>query len=170
MPSVAEQLRQAREQRKLSVHQVAEATKIKTDHVRAMESGHYEVFAAPVYLRGFVRNYATLLHLNVPQLMEELDAELSQSEQFRESVSLAPRQRTVLDVLILLVAKVNWRLLLSFAIMAFLVSLAIWGYRAWRRSQATDPLGNLGPGLYQQRQSNSGEMLPLPLPAAPRKP
>jgi len=169
MPSVAEQLRQAREQRNLSVHQVAEATKIKTDHVRALESGQYEVFAAPVYIRGFVRAYATLLCLDVPQLMGELDGELSQSAQFRELPSLAPRQRTLLDVLSLLVAKVNWLRVLSFAVLVCMLSLAIWGYRAGRRSHPTDPLGNLGPGLYQPRQSNAGEMLPLPTPAAPQK-
>jgi len=169
MPSVAEQLRQAREQRKLSIHQVAEATKIKTDHVRALESGQYQVFAAPVYIRGFVRGYATLLRLNVPQLMNELDGELSQIEQFREPGSLVPRQRTWIDVLILLVAKVNWRLILFFAILVLIVSLAIGGFRTWRRSRAIDPLGNLGPGLYQPRQSNGGEMLPLTTPTVPQK-
>ncbi len=169
MPSVAEQLRQAREQRKLSVHQVAETTKIKTDHVRALEAGNYDVFAAPVYIRGFVRTYATLLHLDVSQLMGELDSELSQSKQFRESVGLAPRERTLLDVASLLVAKVNWRLVFSFAVLVCFVLLAIWGYRAWRRSQTADPLSNLGPGLYQSRQGNTGEMLPLPTPAPPQK-
>src|SRR5262245_19018915 len=110
MPSVAEQLLQAREQRKLSVHQVAEATKIKTDHIRALEAGNYEVFAAPVYIRGFVRTYATILHLDIPQLMAELDGELSQNKQFTEVHSLVPRERTFVDVLSLLVAKLNWRL------------------------------------------------------------
>ncbi|MCI0537290.1 MAG: helix-turn-helix domain-containing protein, partial [Verrucomicrobiales bacterium] len=169
MPSVAEQLRQAREQRNLSVHQVAEATKIKTDHIRALEAGHYEVFAATVYIRGFVRAYATLLRLDVPQLMVELDGELSLIEQFRGPSSLLPKQRTFLDVLSLLVAKVHWRLVLSFAVFVIIVLSAISGYRAWRRSQATDPLGNLGPGLFQPRQSNPGEMLPLPAPGPPRK-
>src|SRR5207237_9986237 len=163
-----EQLRQAREQRKISVHQVAEATKIKTDHIRALESGQYQVFAAAVYIRGFVRTYATLLGLNVPELMGELDAELSQIEQFRELASLAPRQRTWLDVLSLRVAKVNWRRVLTFALLACIVWLGIWGYRGWRRSQATDPLSHLGPGLYEPRSGNTGEMLPLPTSPAPR--
>jgi cytoskeletal protein RodZ len=168
MPSVAEQLRQAREQRKLSVHQVAEATKIKTDHVRALESGEYKVFAAPVYIRGFVRAYATLLRLNVTELINELDDELSQSELFREPTSLVPRQRTWLDGLSLLVAKVNWRLALSCAILILVACLAAWGYRTWRRARAVDPLGNLGPGLYQPPRGNTGEVLPLPAPSPNR--
>ena len=66
MPTVAEQLRAAREAQGLTVYQVADATKIKTDHVRALDEGNFDVFSAPVFIRGFVRTYATLLHLEVP--------------------------------------------------------------------------------------------------------
>src|SRR5262245_434106 len=114
MPMVGEQLRQAREQRKLSVHEVAEATKIKTDHIRALESGRYEAFSAPVYIRGFVRGYATYLRLNMPEILSQLDSELAQIERFREPASLVPRERTWLDVISLLVATINFRFVLSF--------------------------------------------------------
>jgi len=66
MSTVAEQLRQAREARHLTVQQAAEITKIRTDHLRALEEGNFEVFSAPVYIRGFVRSYSTLLKMEVP--------------------------------------------------------------------------------------------------------
>ena len=84
MPTVAEQLRTSREAQSLTVYQVAEITKIRTDHVRALEEGKYEAFAAPVYIRGFVRTYAGLLKLDVPRLMSLLETELSQTEKFHE--------------------------------------------------------------------------------------
>jgi cytoskeletal protein RodZ len=56
MPTVAEQLRAARETKKLTVQQVADKTKIRTDHVRALEDGNFSVFSAPVYIRGSVKN------------------------------------------------------------------------------------------------------------------
>ena len=59
MASVAEQLRAAREAKNLTVSQVAETTKIRGDHIRALEEGNYNVFVAPVYSRGFIRTYAT---------------------------------------------------------------------------------------------------------------
>ena len=59
MPTVAEQLRAAREAKKLSVQQVADATKIRTDHIRALEDGNFNVFSAPIYIRGSVKNYGT---------------------------------------------------------------------------------------------------------------
>ncbi len=61
MSTVAEQLRQAREARNLTEQQIVEITKIRTDHLRALEEGNFDVFSAPVYIRGFVRSYATLL-------------------------------------------------------------------------------------------------------------
>ena len=73
MPSVGEQLRAAREAQNLTVYQVAEVTKIRTDHIRALDDGNYDVFSAPVYVRGFVRSYGTMLKLDLPPLIEQLN-------------------------------------------------------------------------------------------------
>src|SRR5258706_14814822 len=43
MSAVSDQLRQARESQKISVQQVAEVTKIRTDHLRALEEGNFDV-------------------------------------------------------------------------------------------------------------------------------
>src|SRR5882762_932289 len=91
MATVSEQLRRAREQQNLDIYQVAEITKIKTDHVRALESGNFDTFSAPVYIRGFVRTYATMLKLDVRELLAELDAELGRSERFAEPPPLTNR-------------------------------------------------------------------------------
>ena len=84
MSTVAEQLRQAREAKHLTVQQVAETIKIRSDHVRALEEGNFNVFSAPVYIRGFVRTYSTLLKLDVPRVMVALDGELGQTKKFAE--------------------------------------------------------------------------------------
>ena len=76
MSSVAEQLRSGREAKNLTVHQVAEITKIRTDHIRALEEGNFSVFSAPVYIRGFVRSYAQVLKLDTMQVMSALETEL----------------------------------------------------------------------------------------------
>lgn len=61
MPTVAEQLRAAREARKVTITQMAEVTKIRTDHLRALEEGNFNAFSAPIYIKGSVKNYATQL-------------------------------------------------------------------------------------------------------------
>jgi len=97
MSTVAEQLRAAREANKLTVEQVADMTKIRTDHVRALEEGNFSVFSAPVYIRGSVKNYATRLKLDVTAIMAELDAELGRTENFSEPPALVEESNKPLD-------------------------------------------------------------------------
>ena len=64
MATVGEQLKMAREAQRLTVTQVAEMTKIRSDHIRAIDQSNYDVFSAPVYIRGFVRTYASAVKLD----------------------------------------------------------------------------------------------------------
>ena len=169
MPTVAEQLRSAREARKLTIHEIAEATKIRGDHIRALEAGDFNVFTAPVYIRGFVRTYATLLKLEVPQVMAALDAELRQTEKFSEPPSLSGEPGGALDFVMLQLSKVNWQkalVVLAGAALVLILVVTIW---VWRNHRAADPLSGMPPGVYQPTQHQSGETLPLPKPP-PRQP
>ena len=163
MPTVSEQLRRAREEQKLDLYQVAEITKIKTDHLRALESGQFDVFSAPVYIRGFVRTYATVLKLDLRQLQADLDAELGRSEKFRDPPPLTNRARGPLDFLMLQFSKLNWRILVA-ALVGAVVLLLVAAWFRGRSGPQADPLKNLGPGLYQPPADQSGETLPVPAP------
>jgi len=164
MPTVSEQLRQAREAQKLTVHQVAEVTKIRTDHLRALEEGNFDVFSAPVYIRGFVRSYCNLLKLDVPQIMAALDAELSKTQKFAEPPPFSGPPRGVLDFFMLQLSKIDWRKGLI-ALSALLVLLIVFFvFLIWRHYRTTDPLADLKPGVYHSTQTVSGQTLPLPAP------
>ena len=168
MPTVAEQLRAAREAHGLTVYQVAEITKIRTDHIRALEEGNYNIFAAPVYIRGFVRTCSGVLKLDLPEVMAALDEELGQTEKFHEPPPLGDEPRGFVDILMLQLSKVNWRVALPSLGVALLLLVAVLGYRAWRNHQSKDPLADLGPGLYQPKHKQPGDTLALP-PASPKK-
>jgi cytoskeleton protein RodZ len=162
MSTVAEQLRQAREAQKLTVQELAEITKIRSDHIRALEEGNFNVFSAPVYIRGFVRTLSTLLKLDVPQVMSNLESELGATVKFREPPPLTDQPRTPVDFVMLQLSKVNLRRgalilggLAAVVIVIYLVAVS-------RHAKRTDPLAGLKPGVYQP--SNSGETLPLPAP------
>jgi cytoskeletal protein RodZ len=170
MATVAEQLRQARQAAGLSLHQIAETTKMRTDHVAALEEGNYDTFVAPVYIRGFVRTYARLLHLDEAAVMTALDAELGQTSKFREPPSLGGgADGGALDAAMLRFSRINWRIALP-AIMIVVVLLAVIVVgRAVRHRQAADPLGGITPGLYQPATTPAGETLPLPSTNAPAR-
>src|SRR6266704_597680 len=130
MPTVAEQLQRAREEQKLSIYQVAEITKIKTDHVRALESGQFDSFSAPVYIRGFVRTYARVLKLDESQVVADLEAELGQTEKFREPPPLTNKPRGALDLLMLKLSRLNWRVASAVLGVAVVLVIARMGYRS----------------------------------------
>ena len=172
MSTVAEQLHQAREAQHLTVQHVAEITKIRTDHLRALEEGDYNVFSAPVYIRGFVRCYATLLKLPVKEVMASLDAELSQTKKFAEPPSLSGHSGSLVDTIMLQLSKVDWRRgLLALGVAGGLAGLVL-AFVLWRHYQTVDPLAGLKPGIYQAVTNSPGDTLALPTPApapAPRR-
>src|SRR5208283_4812905 len=110
MSTVAEQLRAAREAGNLTVEQVADVTKIRTDHVRALEEGKFNVFSATIYIRGSVKLYARLLKLDEAKLLAALDTELKGTERFSEPPPLVETKKNMLDAVILLLAKLNWKI------------------------------------------------------------
>lgn len=161
MPTVAEQLKAAREQRGMSLQEVVDTLQLKADHIRALEEGRYTAFAAPVYVRGFTRTYATLLKLNVPELMKQLDAELGGVKKFQDSTS-GPREKTFLDWVMLQLSKLDWRFVLPLVGVIIFAVILIFGYRAWRSHSNRDPLADLKPGLYRPAAPGIGETLPVP--------
>lgn len=169
MPTVAEQLRQAREARNLTVSQVAEVTKMRTDHIRALEEGDYNVFSAPVYIRGFVRTYSTFLKLEVREVMASLDSELGGTKNFSEPPALTDESNGALDFLTLQLSKLSVKKVLSLLVLFGVVALIISGVSSLRSGHKSDPLAKLPPGVYKPVHSNIGETLPLPV-AQPRRP
>jgi cytoskeletal protein RodZ len=159
MPSVGEQLRQAREAQKLQVHEVVDVTHIRGDHLRALEEGNYSVFSAPVYIRGFVRSYSTLLKLDTEKLLEQLGQELADSGQVDPTLTPAPRG--LLDLAMFQLSKFSrrmvWPLVGIGAVLVVIVGCYFW----WTHARNQDPTVGLGDGLYQA-PANSGDTLPLP--------
>jgi cytoskeletal protein RodZ len=65
-----------RGERGLSIEQVAMSTRLRPEHLRALEADDHTQFAAPVYLKGNLRTYAVFLGLDP----EDLIAQLSEAE------------------------------------------------------------------------------------------
>lgn len=164
MPTVAEQLRSAREARRLTIQEVAEVTKMRTDHVRALESGDYDFFVAPVYIRGFVRGYAQLLKLEPTEIMRTLDEELARTEKFAEPPSLMGEERTPLDFLMLQLSRIHWRVVLPVTVLLLVLFIAFWAQRAVSTRRARNPAAGVEPALYQPARPSPGNTLPLPAP------
>lgn len=160
MSTVAEQLRTAREAKNLTVEQVAEMTKIRTDHIRALEEGNFNVFSAQIYIRGSVKNYSAMLKLDTPALLAALDAELDLTEKYSEPPPLVEPENTLVDRLTLLLANINWKMLFIVLAGVGVIVVIVGSIWAWRHRQHNELPKNLPPAVYQP--GNAGDTLPLP--------
>lgn len=76
MPGVGAQLRAAREALGIPMQDVATALKLGERQLEALEGGNWQLLPGATFVRGFVRNYARLVHLDPLPLMRQLDATL----------------------------------------------------------------------------------------------
>ena len=89
MLKVGAYLRTQRERKGLSYEQIHEITRISPDILKKIEEG--ETLSAPIFLRGFIKNYARALGLDPAPLLKELeeDEKLSQ-ESVEEEIEELP--------------------------------------------------------------------------------
>jgi cytoskeletal protein RodZ len=160
MSSVAEQLRTAREAKNLTIEQVADLTKIRTDYVRALEEGDFAAFSAPIYIRGSVRSYATLLKMDVNGILGALNVELKGTQKFSEPPPLVEQKKTLVDTFTLVLAKLNWRAGFLVVVAVVVIGGIVGGWMTWRHHKRSDPLKDVAPVIYQP--ASSGDTLALP--------
>ncbi|MBI5296563.1 MAG: DUF4115 domain-containing protein [Chloroflexi bacterium] len=78
--SLGQRLKFARQERRLSVEQAAEATRIRPHYLQALEADDYSVMPSSVQARGFLRNYASFLGLDLQSILDELQAARPQEQ------------------------------------------------------------------------------------------
>ena len=72
--TIGERLEEARKRKGISVREAAEATKIRSDFLLAMESNTFDSSLPEIYTRGFLKNYATFLKVEYEQVLTDYDA------------------------------------------------------------------------------------------------
>jgi cytoskeleton protein RodZ len=75
-PSVGERLRAAREEKKLSLEDVAAQTRIPRRHLESIEAADWDHLPAPTYTIGFARSYASVVGLDRAEVADQLRAEM----------------------------------------------------------------------------------------------
>ena len=81
-PSLGRMLREARECLGLSVADVADQIKFAPRQIEALESDDFQRLPEMPFVRGFVRSYARILHLDAQMLLAALPQAETVSTQF----------------------------------------------------------------------------------------
>jgi cytoskeleton protein RodZ len=150
-PAVGQRLASARQAKGLSLDYVAEKLKLSVHQVEAIEADDFSHLPAPVFVRGFVRNYARLLEIDPNSLLTALEMEQRPTEQLT-----APSEGVRLEG-----SRVRkWLLVPLLLLLLFLALVA--GLYAWL-SQGEDAL--VTSGELAQPVAPMVETTPVPLPA-----
>ncbi|OPY57214.1 MAG: cytoskeletal protein RodZ [Pelotomaculum sp. PtaU1.Bin035] len=67
---IGQKLKEARENRGLTLESVEGETKIRRKYLQAMEDEQFQLLPGPVYAKSFLKNYARFLALNVEEALE----------------------------------------------------------------------------------------------------
>lgn len=145
-------LRAERERRGFSTQKVAEQLHVDVWVVEALESGRHASLGAPVYVKGHLRKYATLLGLDADALVaacsEQADPPL---------VFLKPAARSRRRI------RVPWKALLIGAALLAIGAAAAWGYRMWRERSVAPPQAVLRPAASAQPAFATTAAVPSPV-------
>ncbi|MFS0823541.1 helix-turn-helix domain-containing protein [Bacillus sp. 1P02SD] len=76
MTELGSRLKEAREQKSLSLDDLQQITKIQKRYLVGIEEGNYSVMPGKFYVRAFIKQYAEAVGLNPEQLFEEFKSEI----------------------------------------------------------------------------------------------
>src|SRR4051794_20691443 len=76
VPTVGQRLRAAREEKGLSLEDIAAQTRIPQRHLESIETADWDKLPAPTYTTGFAKSYASAVGLDRVEVGEQLRAEM----------------------------------------------------------------------------------------------
>jgi cytoskeletal protein RodZ len=135
-------LRRQREMREIDLFEIAERTKISLRYLRAMEQDRFDVLPAPVFARGFLREYAKVVGLNPDEVVNFF---LAAHRELRDPDPAAEQERAAAPVT---PGPAPWSAglavaLVGVAALAVVAFLAFWAESRRGGRGAEPPPGNL---------------------------
>ena len=88
LASFGEELRREREIRGISLKEISDATKISKRFLEAIERNDHKTLPAPVFTRGFVREYARYLGLNSEDIVNRYNFAAAGDDRIEQSTHL----------------------------------------------------------------------------------
>ena len=96
--SIGKILREAREEKGLSVADVSAETKINKKYIQALEDGNYLLIPSQVYAKGFVKAYSNYLGLDAKSLVGELMDFYKSREEGRKTILSTQKIQKIISI------------------------------------------------------------------------
>jgi cytoskeleton protein RodZ len=94
LASFGEELRREREIRGISLKEIADATKISKRFLEALERNDHRTLPAPVFTRGFVREYARYVGLNAEEMVNRYNFAAANDDRIEKPPPVAKYPQT----------------------------------------------------------------------------
>jgi cytoskeletal protein RodZ len=137
LASFGEELRREREIRGISLKEISDATKISKRFLEAIERNDHRTLPAPVFTRGFVREYARYLGLNAEEMVTRYnyaavgDDRIEQSSHLQQLAKPATTEAKGIPR-----ARIDRNVVLLFVIVIALSLMTWWALRFKREARA----------------------------------
>jgi cytoskeletal protein RodZ len=171
LASFGEELRREREIRGISLKEIADATKISKRFLEALERNDHRTLPAPVFTRGFVREYARYVGLNAEEMVNRYNFASANDDRIekppqvekyavtppRDISPKPPRKRGIPPVY----SRVDRNLMAALFIAAALAAMAWWAvhYRRIDQDASAEPIPVV--------TTTAAATVPPPLPPTP---
>ena len=156
LPTVGERLRAAREERGLSLEDVAAQTRIPQRHLVAIETADWDSLPAPTYTIGFAKSYASAVGLDRTDIGSQLREEMGGQRFASNSADVfepADPARTMPKGLVI------------GAILAVIVLIAVMSWLNKRSLEQPGPTTNAGIAQNSAAAPTAPSPAPTPIPA-----
>ncbi len=80
-------LRQERERQNLSISDIEEGTSIRALYIEAIENGEYDKLPGAIYTKGFIKNYAKFLEMDVEAVVKEFATDMAELTAEKEAAA-----------------------------------------------------------------------------------
>jgi cytoskeletal protein RodZ len=162
--SFGDELRREREIRGISLKEIADSTKISKRFLEAIERNDFKNLPAPVFTRGFIREYARYLGLNADEMinhyMQFMKLYEAEEEQKTGPIPLPPHRLTTSRIKTIPRARIDGNLVLFIVFLIALVGIGAWAFRYHHTE-------NLAPEKTATKEAEASRMPLKPAAAVP---
>jgi cytoskeleton protein RodZ len=91
MPTLGEELRHKREQRRITLAEIAEATRIGTRFLKAIETDNFSILPGGIFTRSFIRAYAKYVGMNEEEAiglyLQQVAGPIAEQQESQDQIS-----------------------------------------------------------------------------------
>lgn len=118
--TTGQRLRQLREQKHLTIQNVADKLYLDNGVIQALENDRYEALPPPIFVRGYLRGYAKILEVPATSLLEKYDAHVGHKPPPPITPQAKPKKQATTNDL--------WVKMLTYTIfVTLMILMVLWG-------------------------------------------